>query len=70
MNTSYMCLIYLDVTKLLLFLLLYEYKGLFLDEKSNNLVNMDGCAILKLHHSRKNSSKFKRMVTSCKNDKI
>jgi hypothetical protein len=46
MNTSYMCLIYLEVTKLLLILLLNEYIDLFLDEKINNLVNMDGCVIL------------------------
>jgi hypothetical protein len=46
MNTSYICLIYLEVTKLLLILLLNEYRGMLLYEKSNNLVNMDGCAIL------------------------
>jgi hypothetical protein len=40
------CLIYFEVTKLQSILLLNEYKGLLLDEKSNNLVNMDGCAIL------------------------
>jgi hypothetical protein len=40
------CLIYLEVTKLQLILLINEYKGMFLDKKSNNLVNMDGCAIL------------------------
>jgi hypothetical protein len=34
------CLIYLEVTKLQLILLLLEYKGMFLDEKSNNLVNI------------------------------
>jgi hypothetical protein len=43
---SNICLIYLEITKLQLILLLNEYKDLFLDEKSNNLVNMDGCAIL------------------------
>jgi hypothetical protein len=40
------CLIYLEITKLQLILLLIEYEGMFLDEKSNNLVNMDGHAIL------------------------
>jgi hypothetical protein len=43
------CLIYLEITKLQLILLLNEYRDMFLDEKSNNLVNMDGCAILWLH---------------------
>jgi hypothetical protein len=40
------CLTYLEVTKLQLTLLLNEYKGLLFDEKSNNLVKMDGCGIL------------------------
>jgi hypothetical protein len=39
------CLIYLGVTKLQLILLLNLYRGMFLDEKFNNLVNVDGCAI-------------------------
>jgi len=40
------CLTYLEVTKLQPILLLNECRGMCLDEKSNNLVNMDRCAIL------------------------
>jgi len=50
------------------FATIYECKGLFLDEKSKKLVNMEGCAIYWLHHNCKNSNKFLRMVTNCKND--